>query len=74
MRTIIDLPDAQIEALRRLEQRDNVSRAELIRQAVADYVSKRVEHADAFGAWKARKVKVDGVEYQRKIRDEWERK
>lgn len=73
MRTIIDLPTAQIEALRRLEERDNVSRAELIRQAVAEYVVKHVEHTDAFGAWKGRRPKVDGVAYQQKLRDEWER-
>ena len=38
MRTIIDLPESQLAALRELEQRKHVSRAELIRQAVAQYV------------------------------------
>lgn len=73
MRTIIDLPDSQIEALRLLEERNHVSRAELVRQAVAEYVVKRTQAHDAFGAWKSRKTKVDGVAYQQQLRDEWER-
>lgn len=73
MRTIVDLPDAQIEALRVLEERNNVSRAELVRQAVAEYVVKRIETHDAFGVWKSRKTKFDGVKYQQALRDEWER-
>ena len=73
MRTIIDLPDSQIEALRLIEERNSVSRASLIREAVAEYVVRRVEPVDAFGAWKSLKTKVEGVAYQRKIRAEWER-
>jgi metal-responsive CopG/Arc/MetJ family transcriptional regulator len=71
MRTIIDLPDTQIEALKYLEAQRRVSRAELVRQAVAEYVVKRVGHAEAFGAWKASAKKIDGVKQQRAMRDEW---
>jgi len=74
MRTIIDLPDSQIAALRELERRKNVSRAELIRQAVAQYVSHHAESEDAFGAWKTPKRRPrDGVAVQKKLRAEWER-
>ena len=73
MRTIIDLPDSQIEALRVLEERNNVSRALLVRQAVAEYVIKHTEKHDAFGAWKSRKTKIDGLKFQNQLRDEWER-
>ncbi len=74
MRTIIDLPEAQIAALRYLEERKNVSRAELIRQAVAQYVVRNVEAPEAFGAWNANKAKtVDAVTVQRKLRLEWDR-
>jgi len=38
MRTIIDLPDAQIAALRELGERERASRAEVIRRAVAAYI------------------------------------
>ena len=77
MRTIIDLPDYQIEALRLIEVRKNVSRAELVRQAIAQYVVQYAESPDAFGAWKAKtpaqKKAKDGVTIQRKLRAEWDR-
>jgi Ribbon-helix-helix protein, copG family len=77
MRTIIDLPEYQIDALRLLEERKNVSRAELIRQAVAQYVVRNVEVPEAFGAWKSRaptlKKTMDGVAVQKKLRAEWDR-
>jgi predicted transcriptional regulator len=77
MRTIIDLPDYQVDALRLLEERKNVSRAELIRQAVAQYVVRNVEAPEAFGAWKSKtrtlKKARDGVTVQRKLRAEWDR-
>jgi len=74
MRTIIDLPDSQLAALRELELRRKVSRAELIRQAVAQYVERHAESVDAFGAWKSPKRRhVDGLALQKKLRGEWER-
>ena len=74
MRTIIDLPDSQIAALRELEQRRNVSRAELIRQAVAQYVATHAETSDAFGAWKvAKRPPADGLAVQKRLRREWSR-
>ena len=80
MRTIVDLPQSQIEALRALEIRRNVSRAELVRQAVAEYVETHA-HTDAeeaFGAWargSGAKIppKRDGVTMQRKLRAEWDK-
>ena len=74
MRTIIDLPDSQIAALRELEDRKKVSRAELIRQAVAQYVGMHKDPGDAFGAWKTSKRRpTDAVAVQRKLRAEWDR-
>ena len=74
MRTIIDLPESQIAALRELEQRRNVSRAELIRQAVAQYVSQHAQSGNAFGAWKSGKRSgTDGLAVQKKLRSEWDR-
>ena len=74
MRTIIDLPDSQIAALRELEERKKVSRAELIRQAVADYVVQHAEAANAFGAWKLpHRRAADALAVQRKLRAEWDR-
>lgn len=79
MRTIIDIPDAQIAALRELEQAKKVSRAELIRQAIAQYVTTQYVTTQspiesAFGAWKAGKGRpVDGLALERKLRNEWKR-
>ena len=50
MRTIIDLPKSQLAALRELGKRKNVSRAQLIRQAIAQYVVHHAETENAFGA------------------------
>ena len=77
MRTIIDLPEYQVDALRLLEKRKNVSRAELIRQAVAQYVVRNAEATEAFGAWKSKapilKTAMNGVAVQKKLRAEWDR-
>jgi metal-responsive CopG/Arc/MetJ family transcriptional regulator len=74
MRTIIDLPESQLAALRELEARKKVSRAELIRQAVAQYVVRHTESGDAFGVWKtAKRQAVDGLTVQKKLRAEWDR-
>jgi metal-responsive CopG/Arc/MetJ family transcriptional regulator len=74
MRTIIDLPESQLAALRELEERKHVSRAELIRRAVAQYVVHHAETENAFGAWKTSKRKsADGLAVQKKLRAEWDR-
>ncbi len=75
MRTIIELPDDQIDALKALAARDQVSRAELIRRAVAEYLSSHPLDTEArkaaFGLWRDRGDR-DGVAYQRKLRSDWE--
>jgi metal-responsive CopG/Arc/MetJ family transcriptional regulator len=72
MRTIIDLPDEQIEALKVIGEINKKSRAELVRQAVAAYIQQHntVEPADAFGILKDAEID-DPVLYQQKLRDEW---
>lgn len=76
MRTIIDLPDAQIAALRELGEREKASRAELIRRAVEAYVNENkplIKDDAAFGLWRARREQIGtGVDYQRRIRAEWD--
>jgi len=73
MRTVIDLPDEQIEPLKTLANSLNVSRAELIRRAVADYLRRFEAPAEdtAFGIWKHRDE--DGLAYQERMRSEWDR-
>ena len=51
MRTIIDLPDTQIRDLHALGARTRQPRAALVREAIADYLSRnrQTAEADAFG-------------------------
>ena len=71
MRTIVDLPDEQIEALKRMSDSARLSRAELMRRAVGEYLARHQPAPDdeAFGLWKKRKI--DGVAYQEHARAEW---
>ena len=70
MRTIIELPEDQLEALDALCRREKISRAEGIRRAVAAMVRQRAPESDrAFGLWRDRAE--DGVAYQRRLRSEW---
>ena len=57
MRTLVDLGEAQIEALDELSKKEKRSRAALIRQAIDDYLAKRrsKKESDAFGLWGNRK-------------------
>lgn len=71
MRTLVDLGDGQVEALDELSKRERRSLAALIRQAIDDYLAQRrsQQEGEAFGLWGKRKV--DGLTYQKKIRNEW---
>lgn len=79
MRTIIDLPDEQLMALRDLCEREGISRAEAIRRAIAEWLesperTRARRHAalqSTFGAWKHKNL--DALEHVRALRDEWER-
>lgn len=71
MRTLIDLPDPQIQALAALCERVKQPRAAIIREAVAEYLERRaVKPAEAaYGLWGAEAM--DGLAYQQKVREQW---
>ena len=71
MRTLVDIPDQQVQKLSRLSEQKKVSRAALIREAIAAYLARNDPDPGrkAFGIW--RDLDIDSVEYQRKLRDEW---
>ncbi len=73
MRTIIELPTDQLEALADLCRREGISRAEAIRRAIAEHLrGRRASTPDpAFGLWKG--TRGDGLTYQRQLRGEWDR-
>jgi len=73
MRTIVDLPDEQLEPLKILGEQMKLSRSELVRRAVADYLRRHRAVTDdtAFGVWRGRSE--DGLAYQERLRSEWDR-
>ena len=72
MRTIIELPSDQLDALEALCKREAISRAEAIRRAVAAFVQQNGASAGrhAFGLWQDRPE--TGLEYQEQARKEWD--
>ena len=70
-RTIVDIPGEQVNALDRIRAQQHVTRAALIREAIAMYL--RTHHAglaeEAFGIW--RNKPVDALAHERKLRSEW---
>ena len=71
MRTLVDVGDSQLHELDRLSKEEKRSRAALIREAIDDFLAKRLSkyEGDAFGLWSTRKV--DGLAYQNRLRREW---
>lgn len=67
----MDIDEKALAALDDLARRQRVSRASLIREAVSDLLTKRQAPADeaAFGLWAGKKV--DGLAYQKALREEW---
>jgi metal-responsive CopG/Arc/MetJ family transcriptional regulator len=75
MRTIVNLPKEQIQALDQYGKKHRVSRTEVVRQAVAAFLpaaagKDRFQDHPAFGSMK---TKVDSVKYIRRLRSEWDR-
>jgi hypothetical protein len=73
MRTLVDIPESELEALNALSKSEGISRAESIRRAISAYVELNrppAKHA-GLGLWKD--YDIDGDEYQQKIRAEWDR-
>lgn len=73
MRTIVDIPDEDIERLDVLAGASRRSRAAEIREAVEEYIARRsgIEWIRrGAGYWKGRDDIGDAVEYQRDLRED----
>ena len=70
-RILIDLSDDVIQRLDNLKQLRNRSRAELLREAIEQYLDQQSSSVirDALGLWGNQQE--DGLEYGRKLREEW---
>lgn len=70
MRTLVDIPEKQIQDLAMICEAKKLSRSEIIRQAIAAYIStNKPGTKQAFGLWGKRKI--DGLAYQEQVRSEW---
>ncbi|AXJ96099.1 MULTISPECIES: CopG family transcriptional regulator [unclassified Sphingomonas] len=73
MRTLIDLPDRDIERLDALARQRKVSRASLIRQAVERHLNDNDANGwirRGAGYWRNRDDIGDPIEYQRVMRED----
>lgn len=73
MRTLVDIPDADIEKLDALAAKSKRSRAAAIREAVTLYLVRHQDNdwiARGAGYWKDRDDIPDGLEYQLAIRED----
>lgn len=72
-RILLDLSDEAIKRLDDLKQLRNLPRAELLREAVEQYLERQGQAetmiSNALGIWQD--CEEDGVEYQKKLRQEW---
>lgn len=74
MRFLADIPDCDVEWLDALAAEQGVSRAELVRRAIASFRAEVSGDAidNAFGIWRDRVDIGDGLIYQRRLRGEAE--
>lgn len=79
MRTLVDIPEDDIEWLDREAAKEGKSRTALVREAVAAYRAQSSKGSgkdwldQAFGIWKDRTDIGDAVEWQRRERAAWTR-
>ena len=69
MRALVDVPDDLIKDLEYISISNKVSRAEIIRRALRDFVGNNKQTSDGFAIWK--NSQVDGLALQEKLREEW---
>ncbi len=71
MRTIVDLPEEQLDALAQLCAQQKISRAEAVRRAVDRLLkeSSTVRKDAGFGLWKGKRV--DSRKFVDQLRSEW---
>jgi hypothetical protein len=75
MRTLVDIPDDDIEQLDLLAHRERRSRASAIRDAIKLYLLQRNSNPKdwierGYGYWAGRSDIGDGVDYQRSLRED----
>ncbi len=71
MRTLVDIPEEDIELLNNVVRKLEISRAEFIRRAISSSLTPHREKMtnEAFGSWA--NLAEDGITYQERLRAEW---
>ena len=74
MRTLVDIPDEDVKWLDARARERGVSRAAILREVIKHYleVKEREGFEKYFGLWERHGSTVDGLAYERELRDEWE--
>jgi hypothetical protein len=72
MRTLVDIPADLLESLDDISHQAEISRAEVIRRALREYVQARQQLPDVFGLIRGHHPEQDGLDWQRSLRDEWQ--
>ena len=73
MRTLIDLPEEDMNWLDEVARAEGRSRAAVVRDAVAAFRhrDRKAGMEKYFGLWERHGSSVDGLDYERTLRDEW---
>jgi hypothetical protein len=72
-RFLVDVPADDVRKLDEIAKREGKSRAAVLREAVSNYLeeSQKEGFEKYFGLWERHGSTVDGLEYERQLRDEW---
>ena len=72
-RFLVDVPADDVRKLDEIAKREGKSRAAVLREAVSIYLeeSRKEGFEKYFGLWERHGSTVDGLAYERQLRDEW---
>ncbi len=72
-RFLVDVPADDVRRLDEIAKREGKSRAAVLREAVSNYLeeSRKEGFEKYFGLWERHGSTVDGLEYERQLREEW---
>ena len=72
-RFLVDVPADDVRKLDEIAKREGKSRAAVLREAVSNYLeeSRKEGFEKYFGLWERHGSTVDGLEYERQLREEW---
>ena len=73
MRTLVDLPDDDVTWLDARARADGRSRTAIVRDAIAAFrnLHEKTAMEQYFGLWERHGSTVDGLAYERGLREEW---